>query len=71
MSEVYIDCDLITLAYLYLKKKHKPFDIVDVILACHEILNRIELRNRDGKKISFKDNHISIDEAWLKESVFR
>ena len=65
---IYLDIDLITLAYLYLQKKaqktHKQYTIPDLLWTCEKILQKIELINRTKNKINIENNCFKITEKF-------
>ncbi len=63
MQKRYYDVSLFSLAYCYLKKKHRRDIYVHEILeTCEKILQKIEMKNRQGKIITIRNNRFELAE---------
>ena len=64
-QKLYYDNDLMSLCVAYLNKKKKEPTLWDLFWTMHKVSIKLEMINRKGEKIVFKDFSSVIDENWL------
>jgi hypothetical protein len=73
-AEVYIDVDLISLAYCFLKQKevktHKQYTYADLFQACEDILQEAEKKNQHSQgRFRFINGHLEVYASELAQAL--
>ena len=66
-EKCYIDMSLLEFTHLGMKRLGKDPTLPELLLTAHDVLQKIELMNRDGDKVKFTENGLELDEDFIKK----